>query len=281
MVLKMWLGLGLWMGLGGPVWAQAQDPVVVADAETLVSELARADVIYLGEIHDDREAHNAQLDIIQLLFQQDLDLAIGMEMFQRPFQSVLDDYIAGDLSDEALRRDTEYDERWGFEWEFYTPILRFAQQHQLPVIALNTPQEVTQTVAAEGLATLEGKDLEWIPDPSTVVTEDPAYTNFLLEIFEGFHQGVGRSDGFNRFVEAQVLWDETMADTIVSYSQDHPETQMVVLAGQGHLVYGYGIPSRVERRSQGRLQQQSVLINPPEPDPDSAVPLADYLYFLP
>lgn len=49
-------------------------------------------------------------------------MAIGLEMVQQPYQAALDAYIAkkvGNLeeADAALRRDTEWDERWGFEFE--------------------------------------------------------------------------------------------------------------------------------------------------------------------
>lgn len=49
-------------------------------------------------------------------------MAIGLEMVQQPFQPALDRYIAKEVADqeaadEALREETEWDERWGFEFE--------------------------------------------------------------------------------------------------------------------------------------------------------------------
>jgi uncharacterized iron-regulated protein len=90
----------------------------------------------------------------------------------------------------------------------------------------------------------------------------------MRETYESFHQGKGNSDGFERFFEAQVLWDETMAEAIAQSWLKHPDRQIVVLVGQGHVVFGDGIPSRVARRlkAAGRKdwKQATVLLNPSE-----------------
>ena len=39
-------------------------------------------------------------------------------MFQRPDQSVLDQYIAGKITEEQLVEQSDYEERWGFPWEY-------------------------------------------------------------------------------------------------------------------------------------------------------------------
>jgi uncharacterized iron-regulated protein len=70
---------------------------------------------------------------------------------------------------------------------------------------------------------------------------------------------------FDRFFQAQVLWDETMADRIVQIPHrpmtDRRSKTIVVLVGQGHLVYRYGIPDRVDRRRSG-LKQIVILLSP-------------------
>ena len=49
-----------------------------------------------------------------------------------------------------------------------------------------------------------------------------------------------------------------------SFVQTKPNHQVVVLAGQGHIIYGFGIPSRVERRLEGKVTQSTVLLSPSE-----------------
>lgn len=103
----------------------------------------------------------------------------------------------------------------------------------------------------------------------------------LLEVYQQHQKAAqGNSTAFQRFLQAQVLWDETMAEKIAEFVNAHPDYQVVVLAGQGHIVYGYGIPGRVERRlGVGKVKMRSVLFNFPTDSPFSAdKPIADYVW---
>jgi uncharacterized iron-regulated protein len=225
----------------------------------MVNQLQQADVVYLGETHDRAADHTAQLAIIQTLHDRTPNLAIGLEMFQRPYQKLLDRYVAGELDEATLRDRSEYDKRWGFDWELYAPILRYAKAQKIPLIALNTPTEVTRKVSRQGLASLNWSDRRFIPPLSAIRTAPDAYRKMLADIFTSMHPAGKTTDPtrFDRFFQAQVLWDETMADRITQI----PHRPIVVLVGQGHLVYRYGIPDRVDRRRSG-LKQIVVLLSP-------------------
>ncbi len=215
----------------------------------ILAQLAQANIVYLGEIHDSLADHKAQLEIIQALYQERKKVAIALEMFQRPFQPVLDSYLAGEIREEELRQQSEYAERWGYDWEFYAPILRFAKAHQLPVLALNTPSEVTRKVAKQGLESLTAEERRYLPPLAEIDTSNSAYRQMLEEIFlQHAHGGQGNSKALDLFVTAQVLWDETMAEKIADFYLANEDYLIVVLAGRGHIIYDYGIPSRVERR---------------------------------
>jgi uncharacterized iron-regulated protein len=241
---------------------------MVIDQQAVLTNLAQAKVVYLGEIHDAVADHQGQLQIIQALFQQNKHqqnggMAIALEMFQRPYQPLLDQYLAGKITESELQKRSEYDQRWGFPWEYYAPILRFAKAHQLPLIALNVPTEITRKVVKEGLESLTATDRQWIPPESEIRTDNPAYQQMIQTVYEQIHQGRSVSSSFNRFFLAQVLWDETMAQVVTDFLEAQPNHQVIVLAGDGHVVYGYGIPSRVARRM-GGIVQRSVIVNPDE-----------------
>lgn len=214
--------------------------------ETILAALADRDVVYLGETHDSAADHQAQLEIVQDLGEQG-DIAIALEMFQRPFQPVLDAYLAGELSEDELIAQSEYETRWGFDWEFYAPILRYAKANQIPLIALNTPAEITRQVAREGLASLNGEDFRFIPPVAEIDLSNASYRALIQAVFDA-HGGHGNSDGFENFFAAQVLWDETMAEGVVRQLEAEPDRQVIVLVGEAHVGYGYGIPDRVRRR---------------------------------
>ncbi|MEM9003032.1 MAG: ChaN family lipoprotein [Cyanobacteria bacterium P01_F01_bin.86] len=243
-----------------------------------IQPLLNADVVYLGERHDSTADHAAQMEIIEAIYAADPDIAIALEMFQRPFQPVIDLYLAGEISEGELVAQTEYKERWGFPWEYYAPFLRFAQANQIPVLALNAPGEVVSQIARQGLDSLEGDDLRYIPPLDEIDTSNTDYQAFVASVF-GSHGGHGEFN-FDNFFAAQVTWDETMAATVADFKQTSPDTLVIVLAGNAHVMYGYGIPDRVARRLGDSVQQTKVLLNFPEELLEgSSEDIADILWY--
>lgn len=285
-VPKLWAwSLGIFLLCSPTAYAQrVHSPLQEQDqsASVVLQELAQADVVYLGETHERSEDHKAQLEILQELHRLNPRLAIALEMFQRPYQEVLDQYLAGEISEAQLQEQSEYDERWGFPWEYYAPILRFAQENQIPVLALNTPTEVTYQVARGGLESLKPEDYEFIPPDSEIYLDNHQYRQRIREVYNQFHQHHGSIADFDNFFAAQILWDETMAEGVAEFVNQNPDRLVVVLAGQGHIVYGDGIPSRVARRLGGvthqSLEQRSLLINPPEDAEEAEGAIADYFW---
>lgn len=246
--------------------------------------LTQATVIYLGETHDSSPDHRLQLEILQALQAHDPRLVLAMEMFQRPYQRVLDRYLKGELSEAELVDRSEYPKRWGFPWELYAPIVRLSQANGIPIVAINTPTEVTRQVGRKGLDRLTFVDRRFIPPISEIQVGPERYRDRVAQLYAEIHQGTGNSNGLTHFFQAQVLWDETMADRISQAVREYPDRQIVVLVGQGHLLYGDGIPDRVMRRLRNnnpKFSQMTVLLNP---DPSLSIqdavtkrPIADWL----
>ncbi|MEO0456870.1 MAG: ChaN family lipoprotein [Cyanobacteria bacterium P01_A01_bin.114] len=269
----------------------------------VLDDLAQADVVYLGESHDQPDDHLMQRLLIEVLYNRRLaeapleegrlaegqpgpavlpprNFAIALEMFQRPFQPLLDQYVAGEISETDLREQSEYDTRWGFPWEYYAPILRFARAHQIPLLALNTPVEITHQVAQKGLNSLSEQQQQWVPTELDLV--EPEYAQLLQRFYQEIHVNHSNSREFERFFLIQTLWDETMAAGVTDFLERHREAQVVVLSGQGHIVYDFGIPNRVARRLGSQSVAQRTVLLSPEPDAfalETSLPLADYLWF--
>jgi uncharacterized iron-regulated protein len=202
-------------------------------------------IVYIGEQHDRFEHHAVQLRVIKGLYKKNPNLAIGMEMFQRPFQPVLDAYLRGELEEREFLRKSEYFRRWSFDYHLYKPILDFARAEQVPVIALNLRREITEKVSREGMDALSAGERAELPQELDLT--DAGYRDRLKEVF-GRHTG-GPERNFDNFLQAQVLWDETMALSLDLFLKKNPGRQVVVLAGQGHIAHGSGIPKRAFRRN--------------------------------
>ncbi len=225
-------------------------------------------IVYVGENHDQFSNHVVQLEVIKDLHRRGKTIAVGMEMFQRPFQKVLDEYIEGKIDESEFLKGTQYFKRWGFDYRLYRPILLFARSNKIPVVALNQRQEIVDKVFRSGLDSLSAEERKFLP--SGMDFSDEAYKERLKKVFQE-HEDFGARD-FNFFYQAQVLWDETMAESIDEFLKVHASYQMVVLAGNGHLAYGSGIPKRAARRNG---YDHAIILN----DMDLKKEIADYVLF--
>jgi aminopeptidase N len=214
----------------------------------IVTAVADKTIVYVGERHDRYGDHLAQLEVIQGLHERHRELAIGMEMFQSRYQKALDDYIAGIIDEETFLLQAHYFTSWGFNYFLYRDILLYAREQRIPVIGLNIPRELASKVARHGLAQLSEAEKALLP--KEMPGADEGYRERLQRAFD-MHQWEMANGDLPRqvefFIEAQLLWDESMAGAIASYLGHHSGSPMVILAGNGHLEFGSGIPKRAYR----------------------------------
>jgi len=254
-LLVLVLGNALWSGHA--IAQQQTSPVSFAavhlnaglPSEHLAQQLATKRVVFVGEIHDRYDHHLNQLEIIRRLHELDPAFAIGVEYFQQPFQQQVDDYIAGRISEHELLRATEYYKRWRYDYRLYAPIFRYAREQRIPVRALNVPGALASAVAKAGIAGLSGfsglTEDQRAYLPREIEPADEAYRRRLRAVFET-HPG---SADFDRFVEAQTVWDEGMTESAAAYLNAEAGRRLVILVGSGHVAFGSGIPSRLKRRT--------------------------------
>jgi uncharacterized iron-regulated protein len=64
-------------------------------------------------------------------------MLLGLEMFPRRAQPVLDRWVAGELTEAELLTQTEWSKVWGFDPSLYLPLFEFARMNRVPMVALN------------------------------------------------------------------------------------------------------------------------------------------------
>jgi uncharacterized iron-regulated protein len=213
----------------------------IVTLESIVKDLKGERLVFVGELHSEKEHHDAQLAVIRVLSEAGMQVAIGLEMFRHENQEALDKWIEGMLSEEAFQK--IYYDNWTFPWSLYRDIFVYARQNKLPLIGLNVPSEITRQVSREGFASLTEEQIGQLPEVTCDI--DEAYMNFVRRVF-GAHAHSGQ---FTYFCEAQMLWDASMAWYALSYLDKNPEGTLVVLAGSGH-AWRRGIPEQVRQRSE-------------------------------
>jgi aminopeptidase N len=229
----------------------------VVGISDVIEKVKDKKIVYVGEGHDRFEHHRVQLEVIRGLHRKNNKIAVGMEMFQKPFQQVLDDYIAGLIEEKEFLKKSEYFKRWGFDYNLYREILLYARENKIPVLALNIRREIVSKVAKDGLLALSPEELKEVP--ADMDLSDMQYRKRLKEVFEK-HRST-ETGNFDFFFEAQVLWDESMAHNLDEFMQKNQEHQVVVIAGVGHMAFGSGIPKRAFRLNK---REHSVIMNDDE-----------------
>ena len=203
---------------------------VVAEAEIsleqAVAKLPSPGIVYVGEFHDNAAHHAAQLAVIQSLDKRKRPLAVGLEMFQHIEQSVLDAWVAQELSEDEMRR--AFFRNWNQDWNLYRDIFLYCRDRSIPMVGLNVPRSITRKVAREGFESLTQEEIGKLPP--IVCRVDRDYEAFLRRVL-GSH---GSDSGFSRFCEAQLVWDAAMAIYALEHLKNHPERTVVVLCGMIH-----------------------------------------------
>jgi uncharacterized iron-regulated protein len=215
--------------------------------------IAAAKIIYIGEMHTNFQAHEAQRRVIEELERRfPGKIAIGMEMFREPQQPALDRWTRGGLSEMAFLKESKWFDNWGSDFGLYRGILTFARDRKLDVIALNPSKEVQKQFAMAGTGALPPELAAKVPETDFT---DPFQRALLEAIFAGHDAGkkdpAAAARMFDSFYRTQVLWEETMASRIVDYlnSPAGAGKKLVVLAGGFHVRYGLGVPRKALRRA--------------------------------
>ncbi|MGB3544553.1 ChaN family lipoprotein [Rubrivirga sp.] len=232
--------------------------------EVVIDTALEADVVYLGEIHDDSVAHVAQLAILEaVLAQADRPVALGLEMFETDVQLVLDEYLAGHIQERDLQAVAR---PWGNYATDYRPMVEAAKLSGAPVLATNAPARYVRRLArGETLSGLEDDALATLP-PLPIAPVSRATEAAFRELMGGMagHGGPSVDD----MLAAQNLRDVSMAHVVATWLAQNPGGLVVHVNGSFHSAGGRGIPEHLERRMPG-VRQLVVTLQPDDAAADA------------
>lgn len=266
------------------------------DREAFWAKVETSRMVCVGEEHKNPHHHWVQLEVMkQVVARRKHDrLALGMEMFQRPFQGILDDYAANRIDEPTLLSRSAWEERWGYDYGLYGPTIRVAVAAKAALVALNAPKELVKKVVAKGVDGLTAEEKAQVPELDLQNKAHRAWFDATMESMggtSGHHHSGGdekkqpaedapKMPSADRIYTAQVLWDETMADTAAKWLAATPNSAMVVLAGGGHC-HDSAIVARVKRRGIAEaISVQPVLDIEGRVADALAKPMNDYLVVL-
>ena len=242
----------------------------------MIERLASADVVFFGEQHDDPETHRAEAAVLESLGRVGRPVVLSLEMFERDVQPVLDDYLAGRVSEADFLARSRPWPRYATD---YRALVELAKTRGWPVIAANVPRPMASAVGRKGLAaldTLTAAERRHAARDNVCPRDD--YHARFMEQMQGHGAGSGSAPASGdtlptamaeRFYLAQCVKDETMAESIVEARRRAGGDAIVVhYDGAFHSDYAQGTVERVRRRE--REWKLTVVTAVPVRDPASA-----------
>jgi len=259
-------------------------PVAASEAESILSgrtgapvswdemlaDLQTVRVVYVGEKHNVAAHHAVQLRVIRALHDHNARLAVGMEMFDRSYQAALDQWSTGSMDENDFLRSTHWYANWRFDFALYRDILQYVKFAHIRLVALNLPFNIPPKIRVGGIEHLSAYEKSFLP--AQVDTTIVAHREFAQKIFNlhDFKTGVK----FEDFYLAQCVWEDVMAESVVDLLG---ADRMVVLAGNGHIQFKYGVPERAFKRN--GVPYRTIYQGSPGEELDPSI--ADYILVVP
>lgn len=246
--------------------------------EQLQDALCETDIVFVGEVHDHIRGHKVEEMLLQAFSYNHAHVAMALEMFERDVQHILDGYLAGEVSKEFFLRHAR---PWKNYDRDYAPLIEFARDYRLPVLAMNVPRRYAACVAKgdeEFLSTLP--DLEKSFAVDRILALPGTYRDKFYKTMEG-HVPPAMIEFYYR---AQCLKDDTMAKSIAEFLKENPYTSVISYTGAFHSDERLGLVEKVVK--QMPLLKISVLSIIPVatleiPNPEQHSHLADFILFAP
>jgi uncharacterized iron-regulated protein len=263
---------------------------VFSDFEVMLADLARADVLIVGEQHDDPNTHRLEAALLEGLRRRKVPVTLSLEMFERDVQGALDDYLAGRITEERFLAAARPWPRYAAD---YRPLVELARAHEWPVVAANVPRRHAAEVAREGLGALDALPAEERAHAARdLQCPLDAYYQRFAETMSAHSAPASEQTSpdeararTERYYFSQCLKDETMAESIalaVGRADGRPGT-VVHYTGAFHSDFGLGTVERVRRRLPGRRIAFLSIVPTTDIDnvrpPDEDLKRAEYLVY--
>lgn len=213
----------------------------------LQKAISNKNVVCVGEVHSNPCHHKLEFDVIKSLnlLVPSSNLAIGLECFYRQHQRALDRYVFVHQNFGLLKKETNWDQTWGFDINNYAKIFHFAAVRGIRLVGLNMPIQIAKLVIEKGLENIPQSLLELLPE---VDLSDRTHRSQFYRTIQNMHHETDPLR-LDRMYQVQTLWDEYMAESTSNFIEHSPkDTIICVIAGVGHISGRTGIPKRIFRR---------------------------------
>lgn len=196
--------------------------------DQIISDCNNADVLFFGEEHNDSAGHYLEAEIFKALHQKFGDqLALSLEMFETDNQVALNDYLSGLIPEDRFSKDVRL---WS-NYKDYRPMIEYAKQNHINVIAANPPRRYVSMVSRRGMRSLDSLSKE-----SKKFLPTLPYDTLTGRYREKFFETMKGSPGGDnpRVYHSQSLWDAGMSYSIYRYMKKNKRKKIFHCVGGFH-----------------------------------------------
>jgi uncharacterized iron-regulated protein len=282
--------------LVGRIWSPREERFVSPDE--LVASLSGADVVLLGEVHDNADHHAWQGWLVDVVSRRrrarDANASSGAIVFEHirtDQQPALDEFAAMRAENGSTARAAKLFEllRWEESgWpsrDMFTPLLERALALGLPILPGEAPRATIRAVAKSGPSAIDPQERKRLGLDASL---DPRSEADLHAEIEASHCGLVPASAVDGMALAQRTRDAHLAAAAADAATRHGASFLV--AGNGHVRRDRGVPWHLARIAP-RLSVASVLMVEVEDGktetesygvrgPDQT-PAADFVVFTP
>lgn len=227
--------------------------------DDIVSEMKNYDVVFFGEEHNDSVAHYLQNELLKGLYNSYGDkTTLSMEMFETDCQVVLDEYLQGLIREKNFMKEAR---SWS-NYRDYKPMIEFAKEKKLKVVAGNAPARYVNIAARKGRNALNGLSATaktFLPPLPYDTATGAYYEKFTGLMADGTNAGITTKDTTKKaaqvassmmppfIVHSQSLWDAAMAYSISKVFRENKNAKVLQLNGRFHSDEGFGAVTQLKK----------------------------------
>lgn len=242
--------------------------------DQIIADMDASDVLFFGEEHNDSAGHYLENKIFRELHARyGSQVALSLEMFETDNQQALNDYLAGFIDEARLAKDARL---WS-NYKDYRPMVDYAKQNRLAVVAANAPRRYVSLVGKRGMAVLDSLDkgAKALLPPLPYDTLPGHYREKFYEVMKGSPGGDNP-----KVYYSQSLWDAGMSNSIYHYLRKNKGQKVFHCVGKFHVEERLGTAAQLQNRNKKlRIRVISMISdeNFTAPDWNKLAVLGDYV----
>lgn len=266
------------------------------DEDALLDALAVADLVLVGERHDNPDHHALQARIVAGLVARGRRPAVAFEMLDAGDAPAIAGALATEGSAAALREAVAWDASGWPPFALYAPLFEAVLRARLPIVAANLPRSERHAIGHGGIAALPPARRAAL---GLDAPADPGERRALAEQIREAHCGHAPPAMLERMVDVQRAWNAQLARALASAAAATPDEaallvasaaaatpdgSALLVAGNEHVRRDRGAPRWLARFApRAHVASVGLLeIDPDDPaaDPSAGAPF-DYVWLTP